>query len=86
MTFKKILLTILTTVILLLTNKIYAQSDVWFVGNNISIDLVKELNSLYNLISLNFNEDKLEKFLDNTKFLFKGYSGVGINYFICKKN
>lgn len=56
------------------------------IENNISVDLVKELNSLYNLISLNSNEDKLEKFLNNTKFLFKGYSGVGINYFICKKN
>lgn len=56
------------------------------IQNNISIDLVNEINSLYSLILLNTNEDKMKKFLDNAKFLFKGYSGVGINYFICKKN
>ena len=55
------------------------------IQEKVSIKLISEINSLYSLISLNTNEDKMEKFFDNTKFLFKGYSGVGINYFICKK-
>jgi hypothetical protein len=55
------------------------------IKNSTSIDLINEINSLYSLIQLNTSEDKIEKFLDNAKFLFKGYSGVGINYFICKK-
>ena len=38
MTLKKILFNIGIIVFLLSTNKIFAQSDVWFVGNNISID------------------------------------------------
>ena len=56
------------------------------IQDNISVDLVNEINLLYSLISLNASEDKIEKFLDNAKLLFKGYCGVGINYFICKKS
>ena len=38
MTFKKIVLRIVLTIFFISTSKIYAQSDVWYIGSNISID------------------------------------------------
>ena len=40
-----------------------------------------EIDTLLNLLKKN-KHMQLKKFLQNTKYLFKGYSGLGMNYFI----
>lgn len=51
-----------------------------------SLNLLKEINNLYKLLSLDASEERMSNFLNNTRYLFKGYCGIGINYFICRKN
>ena len=51
-----------------------------------SLSLIKEIDNLYKLLSIDASEERMSNFLKNARFLFKGYCGIGINYFICKKN
>ena len=51
-----------------------------------SLNLLKEINNLYKLLSVNASEEKMSNFLSTARYLFKGYCGIGINYFICRKN